>query len=96
MEEHEEEEIKKDVARRISSGGGVGARPQFGSTKPPKFDGTFDLYQVQMQLYLNQRNAWRLVTGGEARHATDAALQLDHDQSRHDGKRCNSAWVTSD
>ncbi|OWZ08946.1 hypothetical protein PHMEG_00018437 [Phytophthora megakarya] len=42
-----------------------------GSTKPPLFQGTFELYQAELELFLGERESWDLVTGAEMRHATD-------------------------
>ncbi|KAG4050023.1 hypothetical protein PC123_g14719 [Phytophthora cactorum] len=49
-----------------------------GSSKPPKFDDTFEVCQVRLKLYL-QRDAWGVVTGAELRHETDLVLQRQFD-----------------
>ncbi|KAK1941825.1 hypothetical protein P3T76_006889 [Phytophthora citrophthora] len=50
-----------------------------GSSKPPKFNDTFEVYQMRLKLYLEQRDSWGVVTGAETRHATDPVLQRHFD-----------------
>ncbi|POM58983.1 Hypothetical protein PHPALM_36299 [Phytophthora palmivora] len=50
-----------------------------GSSKPPKFEGSFDLYRVEVELYLEERDSWNVVTGDEVRHANDADQQAAFD-----------------
>ncbi|KAF4132727.1 Integrase core domain [Phytophthora infestans] len=51
----------------------------FGSSKPPKFSDTFEVYQMSLKLYLEQRDSWSVVTGEEMRHAFDPVLQRQFD-----------------
>jgi len=50
-----------------------------GSIKPPKFNDTFEVYQMGLKLYLEQRDPWGVVTGDETRHAFDPVLQRQFD-----------------
>ena len=54
-------------------------RPMRGSNKPPRFEGTFELYRAELELYLGERQSWDVVTGMETRHASDQALQTQFD-----------------
>ncbi|EGZ15482.1 hypothetical protein PHYSODRAFT_507562 [Phytophthora sojae] len=54
--------------------------PVRGSSNPPRFEGTFELFRTELELYLGDREAWDVVTGAEQRHATDADLQRQFDQ----------------
>ncbi|KAF4142805.1 GAG-pre-integrase domain-containing protein [Phytophthora infestans] len=51
----------------------------FGSSKPPKFSDTFEVYQMSLKLYLEQRDSWSVMTGEEMRHAFDPVLQRQFD-----------------
>jgi hypothetical protein len=50
-----------------------------GSSKPPKFNDTFEVYQMGLKPYLEQRDSWGVVTGDETRHAFDPVLQRQFD-----------------
>ncbi|OWY93632.1 hypothetical protein PHMEG_00036899, partial [Phytophthora megakarya] len=54
---------------------GAAAQTFRGSSKPPRFEGTFELYRVELELYLDEREAWAVVSGDEVRHPTDADQQ---------------------
>ncbi|KAE9171760.1 hypothetical protein PF005_g27012 [Phytophthora fragariae] len=45
------------------------------SSKPPKHDDTFEVYQLKLRLYREQRDSWNVVTDDETRHAVDLVLQ---------------------
>ncbi|EGZ22157.1 hypothetical protein PHYSODRAFT_330008 [Phytophthora sojae] len=62
--------------------GAVGTQQQQfrGSSKPPLFEGTFELYQAELELYLGDRDAWEVVTGAVVRHGTDQAEQATFDR----------------
>lgn len=42
---------------------------------PPKFDDTFEVYQIILKLYLEQRNSYEVVTGAEIRDPMNPVLQ---------------------
>eukprot|EP00644_Phytophthora_capsici_P006299 jgi/Phyca11/116988/e_gw1.32.238.1 len=65
-----------------AAGGGGGNANQgrrrhlaHGSSKPPKFEGTFEVYRVELELYMEEREAWGVVTGADQRHANNADEQ---------------------
>ncbi|KAE8995741.1 hypothetical protein PR001_g20051, partial [Phytophthora rubi] len=41
-----------------------------GSSKAPFFEGAFELYRAELELFLDERNAWNIVTGDEGRPTT--------------------------
>ncbi|ETK73755.1 hypothetical protein F441_22913 [Phytophthora nicotianae CJ01A1] len=49
----------------MSTGGGTSTGPQYGSTKPPKYDekGGFDLYRAMLESFRTQRERWGIVDG---------------------------------
>eukprot|EP00644_Phytophthora_capsici_P015128 jgi/Phyca11/20873/fgenesh1_pg.PHYCAscaffold_75_\ len=51
-----------------------------GNSKAPRLEGSFEVYRVEVQMYLEDREAWDVVTGAEVRHANDADLQADFDR----------------
>eukprot|EP00644_Phytophthora_capsici_P019787 jgi/Phyca11/22103/fgenesh1_pg.PHYCAscaffold_699_\ len=51
-----------------------------GNSKAPRLEDSFEVYRVEVQMYLEDREAWDVVTGAEVRHANDAALQADFDR----------------
>ncbi|KAE9236004.1 hypothetical protein PF005_g1215 [Phytophthora fragariae] len=51
-----------------------------GSSKAPFFEGAFELYRVELELFLDERNAWNIVTGDEGRPTTGEAEQADFDK----------------
>eukprot|EP00644_Phytophthora_capsici_P002717 jgi/Phyca11/105598/e_gw1.11.330.1 len=57
-----------------------------GSTKAPKFEGSFEVFQAEIQLYLEDREAWDVVTGAEVRDNNDADLQALFDRKNRLGK----------
>jgi hypothetical protein len=63
-------------------GGAVAAQPSVfrGSSKAPLIEGTFELYQAELELYLADREAWDVVTGTEVRHATDQGERATFDR----------------
>eukprot|EP00644_Phytophthora_capsici_P019613 jgi/Phyca11/22046/fgenesh1_pg.PHYCAscaffold_501_\ len=50
-----------------------------GSSKAPRFEGTFEVYQVEVELYLEEREAWDVVTGAVVRDPNDANQRVDFD-----------------
>ncbi|GMF52980.1 unnamed protein product [Phytophthora fragariaefolia] len=65
----------------VQQGGMIGMadmKPR-GSSKPPKLDDTFEVYQLKLRLYLEQRDSWNVVSGDETRHAFDPVLQRQFD-----------------
>ncbi|KAF4131478.1 gag-polypeptide of LTR copia-type [Phytophthora infestans] len=54
------------------------ARP-LGSSKPPKFDDSFEVYQMRRKLYLEQRDSWQVVTGEAIRPESDPVLHRHFD-----------------
>ncbi|KAK1942466.1 Metal transporter nramp1 [Phytophthora citrophthora] len=57
-----------------------------GSSKAPRFEGTFELYKVELQLYLEDRESWAVVTGDEVRDAADRDLQAVFDKKNRTAK----------
>ncbi|KAE8880383.1 hypothetical protein PF005_g17165 [Phytophthora fragariae] len=51
-----------------------------GSSKAPFFEGAFELYRAELELFLDERNAWNIVTGDEGRPTTGEAEQADYDK----------------
>ncbi|KAE9019779.1 hypothetical protein PF011_g5681 [Phytophthora fragariae] len=51
-----------------------------GSSKAPFFEGAFELYRAELELFLDERNAWNIVTGDEGRPTTGEAEQADFDK----------------
>eukprot|EP00644_Phytophthora_capsici_P018635 jgi/Phyca11/131794/e_gw1.113.55.1 len=50
-----------------------------GSSKAPRFEGTFEVYQVEVELYLEEREAWDVVTGAVVCDPNDANQRVDFD-----------------
>ncbi|ETP23533.1 hypothetical protein F441_03361 [Phytophthora nicotianae CJ01A1] len=67
-------------------GGGAGAvaaaaQPRLarGGSKPSKVEGTFEVYRVELEVYLEEREAWGVVIGTDRRHNNDADQQAAWD-----------------
>ena len=52
-------------------------RQMHGSKTPPRFEGAFELYQTELELYLGEQEVWDVVVGTETRHASDQTLQTE-------------------
>ncbi|POM72418.1 Hypothetical protein PHPALM_10866, partial [Phytophthora palmivora] len=50
------------------------------STKAPYFEGAFELYRAELDLFLDERDAWKIVTGDEQRPAGDNANPEEFDK----------------
>ena len=50
-----------------------------GSNKPPRFEGTFELYRAEIELHLGECQRWDVVTGMETRHDSDQVLHTPFD-----------------
>ncbi|OWZ12851.1 hypothetical protein PHMEG_00013923 [Phytophthora megakarya] len=59
---------------------GPAAQTFRGSSNPTRFEGTYELYRVELELYLNERDAWAVVSGYEVRYPTDANQQAIFDK----------------
>ncbi|KAK1945661.1 hypothetical protein P3T76_002709 [Phytophthora citrophthora] len=57
-----------------------------GSTKTPRFEGVFELYKVELHLYLEDRESWAVVTGDEVRDAADRDLLAIFDKKNRTAK----------
>ncbi|ETO82732.1 hypothetical protein F444_03163 [Phytophthora nicotianae P1976] len=74
-------------AAAAAAGGGGGnananqAQPTLarGGSKPSKFEGTFEVYRVELEVYLEEREAWGVVIGTDRRHNNDADQQAAWD-----------------
>eukprot|EP00644_Phytophthora_capsici_P002352 jgi/Phyca11/114698/e_gw1.27.299.1 len=51
-----------------------------GSSQAPRFESSFEVYRVELELYLEEREAWGVVTGTELRHQNDADRQAEFDR----------------
>ncbi|KAE9338082.1 hypothetical protein PF008_g12229 [Phytophthora fragariae] len=51
-----------------------------GSSKAPFFEGAFELYRAELELFLDERNAWNIVTGDEGRSTMGDAELADYDK----------------
>eukprot|EP00644_Phytophthora_capsici_P008812 jgi/Phyca11/102244/e_gw1.6.1073.1 len=51
-----------------------------GSSKAPRFESSFEVYRVELELYLEEREAWGVVTGTELQHQNDADRQAEFDR----------------
>ncbi|POM79040.1 Hypothetical protein PHPALM_3359 [Phytophthora palmivora] len=70
------------IAGAVIGGGAVDGQlhRSLGSSKPPPFEGTFELYKVELELYMTDRVAWIVVTATEVRHVTDQDQQAIFDR----------------
>ncbi|POM70216.1 Hypothetical protein PHPALM_13374 [Phytophthora palmivora] len=75
-------EVMGDQGAEAAPAGAEGAAVNFvrGSTKPPLFEGTFELYRAELELYLDERNAWRIMIGDETRPENGDAEQAEFDR----------------
>uniref|UniRef100_H3H705 Uncharacterized protein n=1 Tax=Phytophthora ramorum TaxID=164328 RepID=H3H705_PHYRM len=51
-----------------------------GSSKAPFFEGAFELYRAELELFLDERDAWNIVTGDEQRPTTGEVEQAGFDK----------------
>lgn len=56
------------------------------SVKAPKMVQTYELFAVQLELYLTPMNAWRVLTGDEVRPTADPAAEVDWDERDREAK----------